>query len=63
MAVSVPPEAAGSVPPHNLEAETSVLGAILLAEQALDDVLIDVRLRPEDFYRERNRLIFRAMRG
>ena len=61
MAVSVPPEAAGSVPPHNLEAETSVLGAILLAEQALDGVLIDVKLSPEDFYRERHRLIFRAM--
>ncbi len=61
MAVSVPPEAAGSVPPHNLEAETSVLGAVLLAEQALDGVLIDVKLSPEDFYRERNRLVFRAM--
>ena len=61
MAVSVPPEAAGSVPPHNLEAETSVLGAILLAEQALDGVLIDVKLSPGDFYRERHRLIFRAM--
>jgi replicative DNA helicase len=61
VAVSVPPEAQGSVPPQNLEAETSVLGAILLSEQALDGVLIDVRLTPEDFYRERHRLIFRAM--
>jgi replicative DNA helicase len=61
VAVSVPPEAQGSVPPQNLEAETSVLGAILLSEQALDAVLIDVRLAPEDFYRERHRLIFRAM--
>jgi replicative DNA helicase len=61
VAVSVSSEAAGSVPPHNLEAETSVLGAILLAEQALDGVLIDVKLSPEDFYRERHRLIFRAM--
>jgi replicative DNA helicase len=61
VAVSVPPEAPGSVPPQNLEAETSVLGAILLSEQALDAVLIDVRLSPVDFYRERHRLIFRAM--
>jgi replicative DNA helicase len=61
VAVSVPPEAPGSVPPQNLEAETSVLGAILLSEQALDAVLIDVRLSPDDFYRERHRLIFRAM--
>ena len=46
MAVAVPPEAAGSVPPHNEEAEASVLGAILLTEQALDGVLLEVGLRP-----------------
>ncbi len=64
MAISVPqPEAAtGKLPPQNLEAETSVLGAILLAEQALDSVLIDTRLRADDFYRPRHRLIFGAMR-
>ena len=61
MAVSASPDAAGNLPPHNVEAETSVLGAILLTEQALDRVLIDVKLRPEDFYRERHRLIYRAM--
>ena len=38
-----------------------MLGAILLAEQALDGILIDVKLSPEDFYRERHRLVFRAM--
>src|SRR5918997_1910722 len=62
MAVSVPPEAAGgNLPPQNLEAETSVLGAILLTEQALDGVLLEVGLRPEDFYRPRHQLIFRSM--
>ena len=61
MAVSVPPEQGGKLPPQNQEAETSVLGAILLSEQALDGLMIEVKLRPEDFYRERNRLIFRAM--
>jgi replicative DNA helicase len=61
VAISVPPEAAGGVPPQNLEAEASVLGSILLSEQALDGILIDVRLKPEDFYRERHRLIFRSM--
>jgi len=30
VAVAVPPDAAGAVPPHNEEAEASVLGAILL---------------------------------
>ena len=61
MAVAVPPDAAGSVPPQNDEAETSVLGAILLTEQALDGVLIEVGLRPEDFYRPRHQLIFGSM--
>jgi replicative DNA helicase len=55
------PESTGSVPPHNEEAEASVLGAILLTEQALDGILLEVGLRPEDFYRPRNQLIFRAM--
>jgi replicative DNA helicase len=61
VAVSVPPEAAGSVPPHNEEAEASVLGAILLTEQALDGVLLEAGLRPDDFYRPRHGLIFKAM--
>ena len=61
MAVTVPPEAAGSVPPHNEEAEASVLGAILLTEQALDGVLLEAGLKPDDFYRPRHGLIFQAM--
>ena len=61
MAISVPPEASGKLPPQNEEAETSVLGAILLSEQALDGLQIDIKLRPDDFYRERHRLIFQAM--
>jgi replicative DNA helicase len=61
MAISIPPDQAGKLPPQNEEAETSVLGAILLSEQALDGLMIDVKLRPDDFYRERHRLIFRAM--
>src|SRR3954451_20956594 len=61
MAISIPPDAAGKLPPQNEEAETSVLGAILLSEQALDGLLIDVKLRPEDFYRPRHQQIFRSM--
>jgi replicative DNA helicase len=61
VAVSVPPDASGKLPPQNQEAETSVLGAILLSEQALDGLLIDVGLKAGDFYRERHRLIYRAM--
>jgi replicative DNA helicase len=61
MAVAVQSDGRGGVPPHNEEAEASVLGAILLTEQALDGILLEVGLRPEDFYRPRNQLIFRAM--
>jgi replicative DNA helicase len=62
VAVSLPPElAGGNLPPQNLEAEVSVLGSVLLTEQALDRVLIDVRLKPEDFYRRRHGLLYAAM--
>jgi replicative DNA helicase len=47
------------VPPQNLEAESSVLGGILLENDAVNLVL--ELLRPEDFYRESHRKIFRAM--
>src|ERR1700742_1367585 len=61
MAVTVPPEAAGNVPPHNEEAEASVLGAMLLIENALDAVVLESGLKADDFYRPRHALIFRAM--
>jgi replicative DNA helicase len=54
--VSARPE--GRVPPHDLEAETSVLGAILLDQAAITRVL-DF-LSPEDFYRENNGQLYRA---
>jgi replicative DNA helicase len=47
------------VPPQNLEAESSVLGGILLENDAINVVL--ELLRTEDFYRESHRKIFRAM--
>jgi replicative DNA helicase len=48
-------------PPQNLEAEQSVLGAVLLSDTALPALIIDERLHPEDFYREAHGLIFEAM--
>jgi replicative DNA helicase len=41
---------AGRVPPHNLEAEQSVLGSMMLSKTAIGEVL--EKLRPDDFYRE-----------
>src|SRR4051794_12033326 len=47
-----PPAFSGPLaPPQNLEAEQSVLGAVLLSDTALPALIIDERLQPEDFYR------------
>jgi replicative DNA helicase len=48
-------------PPHNLEAEQSVLGAILLSDRALYALVIEEGLRAEDFYREHHGSIYAAM--
>lgn len=47
------------VPPHNLEAEQSVLGAVLLDNDSINLALETVTA--QDFYREAHREIFRAM--
>src|SRR5438034_11742618 len=51
------------VPPQNLEAEESVLGAMMVSEGAIIPVILDVRLQDEDFYRERHRVIFRGIKA
>src|ERR1700722_3511967 len=48
-------------PPHNLEAEQSVLGAILLSDRSLYALVIEEGLRAEDFYRERHGAVYEAM--
>jgi replicative DNA helicase len=59
--MSAAPAATAAVPPQNLEAEESVLGAMLLSATAVGTVseLLDAG----DFYRERHATIFRAMLG
>ncbi len=47
------------VPPQNIEAEQSVLGAVLLENEAINQAL--EILTADDFYRETHREIFRAM--
>lgn len=49
------------IPPHNLEAEESVLGAMMLSAEAIADVVEVVR--PEDFYKSANGKIFDALRA
>jgi replicative DNA helicase len=53
---------AGIAPPHSIEAEQSVLGAILLSEKTHYAYVIEANLQPEDFYRDRHRVIYQAMR-
>ncbi len=47
------------LPPHNEEAEQSVLGAILISKESIG--LISDKLKPKDFYFEINGKIFEAM--
>ncbi|MDD2217579.1 MAG: replicative DNA helicase [Eubacteriales bacterium] len=47
------------IPPHNNDAERSVLGAAMLSKDALFDVIQEVR--PADFYDSKHKEIFRAI--
>src|ERR671925_1114678 len=47
------------VPPHNIEAEESVLGSMLLSKDAIAEVL--ELLREDDFYRPAHRTVFRSV--
>ena len=49
----------GRVPPQDVVAEKSLLGAIMLADNVLPEIL--TILRPKDFYEERHQVIFDAM--
>jgi replicative DNA helicase len=56
------PAVSSRVPPHNLQAEESVLGAALLSRDAIGAVS-EQGLRPEDFYRPGHQHIFDAIRA
>ncbi len=53
--------ATASSTPHNVVAEKSVLGAVLLDEQHLHALLVDEQLRPEHFYVREHGAVFQAM--
>ncbi|MEO6109996.1 MAG: replicative DNA helicase [Candidatus Saccharimonadales bacterium] len=50
---------AGKIPPQNLDAEMSLLGAVLIDEETLSD--ISEHVKPHDFYDKRHGLIYDAM--
>jgi replicative DNA helicase len=57
--LSAPDRAFEPLPPHNTEAEESVLGSLLIDPEAVEAIASLVR--PEDFYHPRNRDIYGAM--
>lgn len=59
-AIVSPEPPAEDLPPHNLEAEQSVLGSILLDRDAI--AIAQVLVRPEDFFHSVHGTIFAAMR-
>lgn len=50
---------AGKIPPQNLDAEMSLLGAVLIDEEVLADV--SEHVKPDDFYDKRHGVIFGGM--
>ncbi|OYX43467.1 replicative DNA helicase [Candidatus Saccharibacteria bacterium 32-49-12] len=50
---------AGKIPPQNLDAEMSLLGAVLIDEEVMAD--ISDHVRSEDFYDKRHGIIYSAM--
>ncbi|NUM89241.1 MAG: replicative DNA helicase [Bdellovibrionales bacterium] len=51
----------GKMPPHSQEAEMGVLGGLLLENSSFDQI-VDLELKPEDFYSESHRHVFKAIR-
>ena len=49
------------IPPHSIEAERAVLGALLTSEDAYDTVSTIVKT--EDFYRDAHRVIYEALQN
>ena len=50
---------AGKIPPQNLDAEKSLLGAVLIDEETLAD--ISEHVTPKDFYEKRHAIIYAGM--
>jgi replicative DNA helicase len=49
----------GRIPPQNLDAEIHLLGSILVRPEVMHDIL--VYLRPEHFYAEKHRIIYKQI--
>lgn len=47
------------VPPHHIDAEKALLGSVMLKPEAMHDISVDIR--PESFYADKHREIYRAI--
>ena len=47
------------IPPHDLVAEQSVLGAVFIAPETMTSLADE--LTPEDFYKPANKIVFKTM--
>ena len=59
MAVDQQQQRAPTVPPHDLDAEESVLGAMLVSANAI--AIVSEVLQPEDFYRRSHATIYETI--
>ena len=57
--VQIEAQIIGRIPPHSLEAEQSVLGAMILDKEAINTAVEIIRL--DDFYKEANKEIYEAI--
>src|SRR3954447_8149327 len=55
------PASGGRVPPHNIEAEESLLGAMLLSKDAIASAV--EKVSPEDFYKPAHGHLFEAIQS
>lgn len=54
------PNVESGLPPQNIAVEQSLLGSVLLYNEAFDDV--DPLVSPEDFYRDTHQIVWREIR-
>lgn len=57
--VQIEAQVLGKIPPHSLEAEQSVLGAMIISKETINTAI--EKLYPEDFYKKANEEIFEAI--
>ena len=57
------PDPQATLPPHSIESEQAILGAIILSEKAHYAYVVEEEITAADFYRARHRVIFEALLG